>query len=462
MPRTRTLVTSWVALVAILTILLPQGTAQAKTWISDENNVTLELPDGGGWDWLPFNQAWAKQGIIKAAKRQPAKLKGGAAAEGQGALMHLAIQDAEEGMTVESLAENDDVAAFLTKRFRGNEGDVETEQVTMGADDEFNHPAVVFRTKGKALNLKGKEAECEGILLATIARGKLVMMRLYAWPTEYDEEGLSVDINFMEGNALALITAKEGKKKEAKKAPPKEGEGEEGPGEDEEEEGEEEVLEFRAQRWRMTKHKKVKRLEISDEEKTDFLLFKAGDNDQMGGYNFYIYGPPNTQYIDGVKAPPPNIIKWITQDWWQNFDTNHPKGALATWKWPKKPATKGAKTWLTIPYLDDEKNRKVVFKEGKKRPVEVSASDMIKKLKFVEKVKSNAIGKKGKAGEAVRGAMEGKRPRGYNEVMLRYAFRNREHSYRIFVGFYGKGYQKWGEALRATLESIEFGIKFKD
>lgn len=464
MSRNRLIVSAWLAFVAALAFLLGPQPATAKTWESDEQNVMLEIPEGGNpWDWLPYNSAWGKLGIVKGAKRELVKLKNDKPAEGHGALMHLAVQDAAEGMTVGSLAENDDVRGFLLKRFRGTEGDVETEEVTMGADGKFEHPAVVLRTKGKALNLDGKEATCEGILLATVARGKLVMMRLYAWPTEYDEEGLSVDINYMEGNALRLITAKE--KKEAGEAPPKKDAGE-GPGEDGEGdyEGEEEVLEFRAQRWRMTKHKKIKRDEITDEEKTDYLVFKASDNDRMGGYNFYIYAPPNTQYIDGVKAPPPNILKWMTADWWQNFNNNHPKGELATWKWPKKPQTKGARTWLTIPYMEDEKNRKVVFKADKKRPVEVDASDMIKKLKFVEKVKKNNIGKKGKAGEAVRGCMSGKRPTGFPEpeTMYRFAFRNREHSYRIFVGFYGRGYQKWGEPVRLTLESIEFGLKFKD
>ena len=467
MPRTRYLIAGWLVVAATFALLLTPSGAHAKSWESDEQNVILEIPEGAAaWDWLQYTSAWGKLGIVKGAKRELTKLKDGKPAEGHGALMHLAVRDAEDGMAVGSLAENDDVRAFLLKRFRGNEGDVETEEVTMGADGKFEHPAIVLRTKGKALNLKGKEAECEGILLATVARGKMVLMRLYAWPTEYDEEGLSVDINYMEGNALRLITAKEekGKKGAPKKGPPPaEGEGEGGDG-DGEDEGKEEVIEFRAQRWRMTKHPKVTREEITDDEAADFLVFKAAGNDQMGGYNFYIYAPPNTQYIDGVKAPPPNIIKWMTQDWWQNFDTNHPKGELATWKWPKKPQTKGAKTWLTVPYMEDEKNRKVVFKDGKKRPVEVSASDMIKKLKFVEKVKKNALGKKGKAGEAVRGCMEGKRPTGFPEpeVMLRFAFRNREHSYRVFVGFYGKGYLKWGEAVRATLESIEFGIKFKD
>ena len=464
MPRTHLVLAGWLAFAATLALLMPPSAAVAKTWSSDEQNVILEIPEGANpWTWLSHNPAWGKAGIVKAAKRELVKLKGGKPAGGLGALMHLAVRDAEEGVSVEDLADDDDVREFLLKRFKGSEGDVESEVTTMGADGKFDHPALVLRTKGKANDLKAKEGACEGILLATIARGKLIMMRLYAWPSEYDEEGLSVDINYMESNALSLITAKE---KKTKKAAPKKAAPEKGDGDDEPvDEGEEEYLEFRAQRWTMTKHKKIKRLEITDEEKTDFLVFKAADSDRMGSYAFYIYGPPNTQYIDGVQAPPPNLMRWIGPSWWQNFDNNHPKGELATWKWPKKPQTKGAKTFLTLPYMEEEKNRKVIFKAGKKRPVEVDASDMIKKLGFAQKVKKNNIGPKGKGGEAVRGSMVGKRPAGGFpgfETVYRFAFRNREHSYRIFVTFSGMAYKKWGEAIRLTLESIEFGKKFKD
>lgn len=467
MPRTRILLAGWLALFTALGCLLTPSSAQAKDreWVNEEQNVLVRLPTSvKTWDWLPHNPAWAKAGIIKGARRAVETLKNGKAADGHGALMHITVTNADKDMTVDGLAENSDVRDFLLKRFRGTEGDVEVDQITIEADGKFEQPALVLRTEGKALNLKRKEAPCKGILVATIARGKLAMMRLYAWTTEYDAEGLGVDIDLMEGEALGLLTAKE-KKGKGEQAPPKKPEDDDKDDEAKEEEGKEETLEFRAQRWRMTKHKKVTRVEITEEEKADYLVFKSAGSDRGGGYSFYIYAPPNARYIDGVQAPAPDLKSFMGPRWWQNFNNNHPKGELATYKWPKKPQTKGARTFLTLPYMEDEKNRQVVFDPDDKRPIEVDISDMIKKFKFVEKPRRGNVGAKGKVSEPLRGSMSGKRPTGgYTgfETVYRFAFRNREHSYRIFVVFYGMGYKKWGEAIRLTLESIEFGIKFKD
>ena len=100
-----------------------------------------------------------------------------------------------------------------------------------------------------------------------------------------------------------------------------------------------------------------------------------------------------------MKGAPPNLIKWIGESWWQDFTVNHPKGELATYKWPRKPDTKGAKTFITLPFVGNEKARKVVIKDGKKRVAEMSSSDM-RKAGFFEKVKKNSIGKRGKVSEA--------------------------------------------------------------
>ena len=58
--------------------------------------------------------------------------------------------------------------------------------------------------------------------------------------------------------------------------------------------------------------------------------------------------------------------------------------------------------------------------------------------------------------------LEGKRPRTPGlETVVRFAFRTSTHSYRIFVSFYGEAYKKWGGPIRRTLESWEFGLKFR-
>ena len=71
------------------------------------------------------------------------------------------------------------------------------------------------------------------------------------------------------------------------------------------------------------------------------------------------------------------------------------------------------------------------------------------------------IGKQGKGGEAMRGCLEGNRPRLGKETVFRYAWRSASHSYRLFVIFSRDGYKKYGQPIRETLESLEFVKKFK-
>ncbi len=454
----------FIAVLVLGALVLAPHHADAKEWDSPKDNVLLSIPDAPApWEWLSYNQQWPKAGIIKGARRVVTKLKRtGKPANGHGALLHLAVRDAPEGMTLQAAAEDSDIREFLLKRFQGTAGDIESEEVTIeSGTNKEGHPAIVLRTTGTAANLKAKKVDTTGYMVVSVAKGKVYLLRMYAFPTPDDDEGLVYDLDYLEANCLRLIDTKDSKK--TKGPPKKAAEDEKADEGDPEEEREDEIIENRAQRWRITIDKKLKRLEITDEERQDHLELKCVDSDRHGGYSLYVYAPPTTQYIDGVKAPPPNLIKWITADWWQNFTVNHPKGDLVTFKWPKKPMTKGIKTFLTLPDFGDEKARKVVFKDGKKRPVEVDAADMMKKFKFVEKPKTKQIGKKGKVSEPVRGIMSGKRPRfpGY-ETIVRFAFRGRAHSYRVFVSFWGEAHKKWGDSLRKTLESWEFGIKFKD
>ncbi len=447
-------------------LVLDPTPADAKEWDSPKDNVVLNIPDAPSpWEWLSYNDQWPKLGIIKGARRALTKLKrGGKPADGHGALMHLAVRKAAEGLTLQAAAEDADIRSFLLARFKGTEGEIESEEVTVeSGSSKDGHPGIVLRTTGKANNLKAKTVDCTGYLLISIARGKLYLLRMYAFPTPDDDDCLVLDLDGLEYNGMRLINTKEDKQAEG---PPKKGADGDGEkkGEDEKEEArEDEVLENRAQRWRITIDKKLLRQEITDEEKKDFFMeLKLSDYDARGGYSLYVYAPPTIQYIDGVQGSPPNLIKWITSDWWQTFTVNHPKGDLSTYKWPRSPSTKGAKTFLTLPDMSDEKTKRVVIKDGKKRPIEVDAADMFKKLGFCEKVKGQ-IGKKGKVSEAVRGVMSGVRPRTPGEeTIFRWAFRGRAHSYRVFVVLWGQGYMKWGDALRKTLESWEFGLKFKD
>ena len=452
-------------LLALGFLLGPTPEAQAKEWDSVANNVVLSIGDEPlPWKWLSFNAAWGKAHIVKGASRVLSKLKSGEPTDGQGALMHLAILDAEEDMKLDNLAESKVVKSFFFTRFKGTEEDVESETFDIeSGSNKDGHPALVLRAKGEASNLKAKKAPCTGILVLTISRGKLYMLRLYAFPTEYDDESLVGDIDYMETNCLRLIDTTEKKSATPGAKPPADGGGEpkEGEGPPVEEKREDVVLENRAQKWRITIDKKLNKIEITDDEKKDFLELKYWDSDTHGGYVFYVYALPNTQYIDGVLAPQPDLFKWMSTTWWNSFTTNHPKGDIYTFKFPRKPEGKNP-TFLTLPDFSNEKARVAVVTGKKKRPVEVSKGDMVKKLKAIEKPKKNKIGKRGKGGEALRGILQGKRPRTAGlETVIRYAFRTPTHSYRVFVTFNGEGHKKWGPALRKTLESWEFGLKFK-
>ena len=109
-------------LAAGLVLTLGSQPAVAKSWEGDEQNVMLEISEGGNpWDWLPFNSAWGKLGIIKGAKRELTKLKNGKPATGQGALMHLAVRDAPDGATIKKTiaapTANNAINALSTPRF---------------------------------------------------------------------------------------------------------------------------------------------------------------------------------------------------------------------------------------------------------------------------------------------------------------------------------------------------------
>ncbi len=445
----------FVPLLVLAVCLGAPSTAAAKEWESESHNVVLVIPDAPApWEWLPFHPDYAKAGIIKGARRELTKLKNGKPGDGQGGLLHLVWKDAPKNVTLEQLAEDSSVREFLTKRFAGSEGGIEQETYSVVSGDLKEHPAIILRTEGEAPNLRGKKQKATGVLLVTMAKGKMYLVRMYAFPTEFDEEGISVDLDYMEGNCLELISTKEKAKRPDR--PPANGGGEPKPGEPKEPEGKVEVFEDRNQRWRVTKPAKLKAEEVSEDDKKNDMVLRFGDTDAGGGYAIYFYAIPNSRLIDGVQAPPPDLSSWMSKHWWNNFTTNHPKGDIHTWKWPRK--TKNG-TFLTLPYMEEEKKRKGVITGRKKRPVEITPSEA-RKMGFIEKVKGK-IGKKGKASEAMRGCLEGKRPR-YpgQETLWRFAWRNREHSYRLIVTIYNKAYLKWGASIREMLESWEFGVKF--
>jgi len=450
--------------IGALMLIALASTAEAKdkVWESEKDNVLLRIPDDSSstWEWLAFQPGWSKSHVVRGAERRLEKLKSGEPVTGQGAMLHLAILKIDEDQTLAQSAEDATVRAFLLKRF-GSTPELDTEESTVGSGTapEKGHPCIILRAEGQAPNLRGNAGKCTGVLIITQHAGKLYLLRMYAFPTEIDEEVVCLDLDYMEGNAFELINTKAATKKGAP-PPPANGGGDENVDGEEDEAREDETIEFRDQKFRLTIDKRFKRSEISEEENAEFLAVKVEDSDARGSVLLYLYATPSTRYVDGVKQATPNIPDWMTKNWWTRFTTTHPDGDLFTWKFPSKPEGKNP-TFLTVPDMDNEKNKVGVITGKKKRPVEINQSDATKKLKFAEKPKKNKIGKKGKGGEAMRGVLEGNRPRHGTETVLRYAWRSPTHSYRLFVIFGREGYKKWGKAVRKTLESFEFGLKFK-
>ena len=204
---------------------------------------------------------------------------------------------------------------------------------------------------------------------------------------------------------------------------------------------------------------KLERQELTETEDAENLALKIVHSDRGGGAMLYLYASPSVQYVNGVRARAPDIVSWITSDWWSNFTITHDKGDIFTYRWPKRPEGKNP-TFLTLPDLADEKGRIGVITGKRKRPVAISSSDATK-MRFVERPTRRSLGKKGTGREARRGCLDGIRSSGGKETVLRYAWRSSTHSYRLFVVFTDDGYRKYGSAIRKTLESFEFGIKFK-
>ena len=432
--------TPWLLVPALLALglvlTLPSGDSEAREWDSDEHNVLLVIPDEPNpWIWLKPTNSWGKQGIIKGASRYLDKLKTGETTTYHGGLLHLFQLDAPEDKTLDDVCGSKDIRDRLMARFVDSP-EIEVTDTTLND----NLPAKVLLVDGKARNKVGEPTPAHGRMLITIARGKIYLLRMYTWHTEYDDEGLKVDLDYIEGEFMIKNTKAEEKKPER----PKDDEGNNGGGNDEPERVEEEI-QLREHTLRLTKHAKLNRKEVTDD--TMILFFE--DVDQLGWYQIILYATKNGRIINGQQAPNEDIKKWMTKTWWKNFSANHPDGELFTFRWPKKVK---APTFITLPDLSDDE-RKVAAKKGK-RPIDPKASDMMKKMKIVEKVKRNTIGKKYKVSEPYRGVLQGNRPRAGKETVLRFAWRTAFFSFRLIVTVGGKAYDKWGDAIRSTLESM--------
>lgn len=431
----------------LLGLMLLATPVSAERWDDPKLDVELDIPGApAAWTWLKAKPDWQALGIVRGATRVLPKSKSGKSLSGVGGLMHLAVRDLPEGMTLATAIKDPAIRGFLLKRFGATKPTLVEEQTTVAArKPKPEHPAAVLRATGVAPGLAGGSAgkPCYGSLLITIARGRLYLMRTYAFTTPSDAEGLELDVDFMEGNALGLLdtTPLPKPKKAPPKAPPRKPE----------------LIKYATQGWRMTKHAKLVRGTIDAKEEAEHLALKFTDGDNYGGYALTIYAEPRT-----ARISPIDLAKWIAAPWWEEFTAAHPTGAISTFAWPA-PGTSKNPTFLTLPDLGDASKRVKVLgaggKTGRKQLDDKEATRLIKKTKCCGPAKMRLLGTKGRVSSVVRGILHGTNEEGTSETMVRVAWRSKTHTYMVFLVVTGEGWKKWGDALRATLESIEFGVK---
>ena len=432
-----------VAAVLVLLALVGLGTTPlgAAEWQSDTYNVRVEVPGSPyAWEWMRAEGDWQKVGIVRGAQRVLKTLEDGSAADGEMGIVHLIIRDKPEDMDLAAIAEDNDTRKMFLGRFgkKAKWPDVESVDEKLEGD----HPAVILRVRdGQAMHPKsGKAKLASASMVITQAKGKMYFWRAYVWHTEEDAEQLKLDLDMLEFGLMIPDTKEEPKPGEP--PPPEENEGEP------EVERVAEDIDFEDLGLKLTKHKQLVR--HPDDEK-DTLALKLEHADARSWYSVYLYASLEGQIIDGVQAPPADIRKWITTDWYTNFVNKHPAGDLVTFKWPRSRLP----SMLTLPDMSED-GEIVITKAGRKRPMDPSAGD-IEKMKIVQKVKKpRTIGKGYKIIEPWRGVLGGNVERRGREVVCRFAWRTKTHAFRLFVVMGGDAKDVYYDAIKSTLESMAF------
>ena len=429
----------------------PTGARAAETDLN-EHNVVLWVPtDFNAWSWMPYDSGWKKYDIVKGAALRLETLKNGEKAEGHGGLVHLAVRAAKDGDTLESVCKDKKIPKFLTGRLKSGADSLELEDSTILPDI----PCKIFRVrKATAKNMNGKVAKTEGVLVVSVFKKRIYLLRAYVWPTEYDEESLSDDIAQIETDGLRVIDSS--KEKEA--APPPKPTDDETP----EVEEVEEKIELEAHNLVFIKHAKLPRAELSKMDKHNNMILKFESNSQFGSMRFWLYAHPPG---DGMTKSPPNLDNLVAKHPYNHFLTAHPSGDISTFKWPKKPTSK-TKTFLVLPDLDPEKAL-VVF-DGKRKPRDLTAGTAsLQKYGFYDQPKVKHIGPEIKAkGQTHRSVMRGLTERSGMHTELRYGWisknaKNEAWTYFLFIDFTRDAWKKFEEPVRATLESFKLPKKWE-
>ncbi len=428
-------------------LLIPSPGSVARGDLIEDQDLNYEIETPPGWVRLPKNDTWDKYGIVVGAIRQLEKLKDGSPTKGEGAQLHLAITDLPEGKTLEDMGKDEEVRGFLMRRFGDKAGT--WPEVSMVCDKyDSGMEICILSADGKAANLTGKEAPVRAVLILSTAKKKLFKLRLYAWHTEFDAEGLKGDLDMIEMSFDIPDLRAEPEKEDPGQRPPDEPEPEDAP---EGDEGEEKTFEDEVVGWKIVKPVGIKSSDTYDKERYGDVVVWFEDNDQVGSYQFIFYiikrGRQNPE--TGLAIPDNQLRDWGLDRWWPAFDKAHPTGPVRTWAWPRK-----SKTFLAIPNWEKER---VVFATPKKRPKKpgkVKASYLVKKMKVAEKAKGDKLGKE-KVIEGYRGVLGGNRERSGKEVVIRYIWGTPRLTCFISISLSRGAPGKWGDKIQKMLESIE-------
>ena len=426
--------------------------ADAKLWPgADKHKCELTIPDEPApWDFLPHDSSWSKYDIVVGAERRLKELRDGTPANGEGGLLHLAVSTAPDEATLESVAADEKVREFLTARF--TEGGKDIEVVDEVLNDDL--PCKILRTSGKAANFKGSQAACSGRMLVAVLHKRIYKLRMYGWATEYDAEGVMADLDWIEIDGLAITDAKNALPKGEGPAPDEGGDGANTPAE---EEGVEEKIDFEEFNLVMLKHKDVTREEPDRDEARQNVIAKFTVNTPHAYYMILLYAFP---VVGGQQRV--NFESQVGTSFYEQFLESHPEGPIWVQPWPKKLASvKNGSTFITLPDCSEDE-RDVISDDSRRKPDPKAGLSALQKMGVVEKPRVKNVGPDFKVpGNAFRAVLGGNRDSTGPEVSVKYGWLTNNHDFILYVSLAREAYLKYGDGLRATLESIRHPKKWE-
>jgi hypothetical protein len=365
--------------------------------------------------------------------------------------MVVSVLDAPAGKTLEDIATDPATQQFLLARFGEDPAKWPKVEVTpsdvrvqegdkpIGAEQPPPIPGLLLEAEGEARNLKGNlNPKSRGALLLTVAKGKLFRLRMYAWPSQWDDERIKDDCTDIE-MSFEILDARTDKT-----APkPSDGEGPDAPADGAaEEKSPEKAFESRVQRWKLLKPAGLGVREYSKEEQPNRQLWLEGP-----GYQVLLDVYPLTTVDARGEQHDGDLRTRIVNGWWPQFLTLHNEGEIHTFVWPKKGK------YLTLPAPPEIT---IVAPDGK-RPPEMDYAALEDK-KAVERVKKARIGKE-EASDAYRGSLGGNRVRAGKDVEARWFWKTTTHAYELRVLLWGDAVQALGPKVQKLLDSLELTEK---